>query len=60
MKMIIIIIIIIIINGVKTLLLKKVVSNFKIKAENTKTKSIFKFLSMSGSIPPGGVYKNKV
>jgi hypothetical protein len=37
-----------------------VVSNFKIKAENTKTKSIFKFLSMSGSIPPGGVYKNKI
>ncbi|ORX76894.1 hypothetical protein BCR32DRAFT_295949 [Anaeromyces robustus] len=37
-----------------------VVSNFKITSENKKTKSFFKFLSTSGSILPGEVYKNKV
>ncbi|ORX51756.1 hypothetical protein BCR36DRAFT_287578 [Piromyces finnis] len=37
-----------------------VVSNFRITSENKKTKPIFKFLSTSGSIPPGEVYRNKI
>eukprot|EP00833_Pecoramyces_ruminatium_P004966 jgi/Orpsp1_1/1178998/evm.model.c7180000067523.1 len=37
-----------------------VISNFKITAENKKTKPIFKFMYLSGSIPPGGVFKNKI
>jgi hypothetical protein len=37
-----------------------VVSNFKITAEDKKTKPVFKFLSTSGSIPPGEVYKTKI